>query len=683
MVHNFVRERRQLLPVFIFLAAIYSCFWFGYSFYIKSQVQKNIDSLNHSQKMANLVYSSISLSGFPFKYNIEINNPQFTMLPVERLPFVEKQVDKLFIKPEKITISGFPLINNISIKLLGKSDISISTPEKEMSMRLSAASPFTFDYKFKELFLDPNVKKIADSTLKTSIHADGVELIDQDSKTKFYTAKSLNFTLLNNAPNDNKKLDFNISLLAKDSQFYPAYDDIEDSLFIEDGKVRLEMASSMYGLGNYEMDLNLSSFYKNNSEGNFILGKTNLEISKFKTSNELEKYDGSGTVSIDLANMTSPIPPFSVKWQIDFANTDKKYNKMTEHMHHLQTELSDLGAALYISNDGNTQDISLPSMGDIFRAIVRLGDKINLTVPMVYKENTPGHMEADLQYSNRDNNNLISINRFKYNYGPYSGEVSGSVNAILSDALVLSGNLKISINNYKKLVDDLSNYAENILLILRESDPRYYSFKIKHEFAENIKLFLSEISDYPKLDSNDVIITIKSDKKDNNLKIGRITFEEALVKYNDRIASYLKRDKSSQLDSMQQNKTIQNEPEDNSNQDNSSSPVKSYFHQRYGKSANSSKSDVYLTSQQISTILKIRNALSDEQLYQIYSKNTNPDLEGDVSQKQRIMIFRDMVTTYKQSLNDGKIRQENIIPNEEINLITNTLEYYYGRIANK
>lgn len=150
-------------------------------------------------------------------------------------------------------------------------------------------------------------------------------------------------------------------------------------------------------------------------------------------------------------------------------------------------------------------------------------DELVKLIPKLYLL-SPVQLNIDIHAKDKkDLSGDMKINDFNINMGPY-GFVSNGHFAY--ESMSVEGAYKIQMNHYKLMMQDLTDYINNWSKVLA----KFYEdeqFEItQHQVDEMLKL-MRQISDEPKVDSEDLHLTIKAEK-DGTFTIGNEELSQAM-----------------------------------------------------------------------------------------------------------------------------------------------------------
>lgn len=744
---------RKVVPFLVvgLLGLLYSSVWVYQSNNAKRLLESSIKELDDSLGTLDIKYDSIESKGFPFNMELSINNPEIKIQSgdINRIiKIIRKEIsqDNYTSWTDTLSISGslniesnifgseYNVSNSGDINLVTevdgeksnyriKNDPSSYLSVKLFDSKLSGANDADKDesviYKIKEILLSEH----------------DIEFENVDDKITLAKSEKLFANIKTNQTEPHKEKRFEVSYGYSDTVFSDEFDYWYMELPGSDGVANsLDIPFSKQGVSNFSTSMVYDGFIDQESfrQGG---GKIRLDISSLIINNDLENFSGGGVLDVDLSS-SRIIPPFEIKWHLENTINEKKYQAYLEQVKKYQEKLSRQGVGYYEEQTDGSDIVSLPSLGEMMRAVVKMEDSVDMLVPKIY-ENGKIKLSIDASYVPQIEKDIIKINKLDFNQGEYDLSINGDV--FLKDGFDLYGELKISMNRYEKMVDNITGYFKSVLAILKENDPRYYSFTIKEGFADEIKGFLKAVSDYPALNDPDISLTLRKAENETAPSMATMKMSDILGLYNDKLIPFLKvpkeeevklglsgyhknlfsrmfyalpkdkisnvgkdikdLDEDSQVETFKQVLKIYKEQLKDGNIEQSKiipkteveiidnylnkkrqnfeiqvreqSTVKEYFRNRYGE--NNSSEIIKLTQEQVNTLLKIRLGLSDDELVKIYVRHGAGEPK-DLSKKQRLMIFKDMVSSYKSSLKAGNIKGKEMLPENEVEQIEELLD---------
>lgn len=492
---------KKFFGTIVFVVLAYSSFWYY-------EASKGKSFIEHKMSEAHIHYDKISLSGYPCYYVVSVENPSW----------VEENVT--VSSKGTIQITSNILGNKFWVARDGDIHVKMSDFMDLDSFTLKGKSEFFFEVKnfisinhvFSALpveFSEANSSVIFDKLSAASIYGEDLQL---EVENKYETSK-MDLGSLSLGWNKN---------VGEKSQTHRLWFSIHDyeikrSLSGEDRQRLEDVVAKVFSKGKSQVSFDGECTFPN---GNFNF----LEFPEMSWN--IENIESSSSIGSGKAHSI-------------FSIVKKDENRKEIHFEFVsdntvleagfKERVNELLAAIK-----NQKIEDFPEAQKLRELLLSHEDQVMKAIPKLY-DLSPFGMNINLKVLSKANHpnfdffdmNINSINLTMAPYSIYSG---GKFDI---ESTQVEGSYKLKVEHYKKMIDDLISYGNNLSMVLSKvyDEPGHKGgFEVTPKMHENLLTFLKDISDEPKKDNEDLHVTFKMNK-DGSAFIGNLDINHAIEKY--------------------------------------------------------------------------------------------------------------------------------------------------------
>ncbi len=493
---------KKILGVVLVIVVAYSGFWYYEANKGKTYIEQKMNEANiHSDK--------ISLSGYPCTYDVTIENPVWVRENVSVAlqgkvhiatnilgnKFWVSRNGEIHAKLDGISeIESFILKGENQVFLEVRDSYFLNHPFQSLPMAFSDEDDLVIYHKLKEVAIsgkDFNIQ-ITDNNGTSTIDIGSLDLKWKNSLNDKSQTHQIDFNITDYAAN--------LSSSEKSDQTFPD--------FIQ-AIASTTKSQKMSFVGEFTIpkeDFNLMTF-----------PEMSWNISSFDSSSPLGK--GHSNASFSVVKKDGQHVEITFDLNSDSTIFEKPFQ---DKMNELFTSLKNPAKAHFPEAEKlremlKEHESEVRAVVPNFPALSPLRMKINLKA--LFHALTPA-----------TENGEIDIDSFNVTMAPYSF-LSGGKFKLESNQF--EGAYKIKVVNYKKMIDDMVSYTNNLYKVLTKiyDRPEIFDFQITPKMHEDILKFLAEISDEPKKENQDLHITVKV-QKDGSVFIGSLEAMQAAAKWD-------------------------------------------------------------------------------------------------------------------------------------------------------
>ena len=487
---------RKILGLVVVIVAVYSGYWFY-------EAKKGKEYIEHKMSEANIHADKISLSGYPFTYNVAIENPIWvqdnTSVSLQGTIHLVTNIigNKFWISRDgelHAKLEGFNELESVTIK--GDNQLFFELRDSFYPNHPFQSLPMSFSDE-EHLVLYHKIKEVV------------------------VTGKNFQLEIANGQ--DSSQVNIGRIDLKWNNAFTENTQTHKFDLYLKDYDVKTvtpqnfgDIIHNMTPLSQLEL---AGEFTIPREDFNFFMfPEMSWNISKLDSSSELG--DGKSNASFSIVKKDG----HRVNIHFDLDSTNSIFEKpFKESVDKMIAQLKDPKTSKNIPEAEKIRELLKTNENEVRDVIPNLA-KLS---PFGMKININAFLDTKNPASQ---NGEINVDNFNVLMTPYSFLSDGNFKL---EANQTDGSYKIKLVNYKALVDDIVAYGNNLFNFLNKiygKEAQIGDYQITPKMHEDVLHFLRDISDDPKSDSKDLHITLKV-HKDGSATIGTLDMEQAMAKW--------------------------------------------------------------------------------------------------------------------------------------------------------